>query len=190
MKDELEKLIESKKRNDKKQRTISLVIISVAIALIFFIFYSITQKQKANETLSQTLDTTKLIITKKDSAVKRLNETLTTVRKEVKNEVIECIGVPTKTTTAEGLQKYNFTFRIKDRSLISELIRVDYYFNDVTYHPKLKTSVNSQNNFSISIPNSWGCMNIVPVYLHYKDNRVDTVLFSMCDKAKIILPRI
>ena len=190
MKDELEKLIESQKQNDKRQRRTSLIIISVAAMLIFIIFYSITKKQKANETLVQTLDTTKVLITKKDSIVKQLKDTLMKVKRNLKEEVVECIGVPLGTTTTTSLPQYKFTIRIKESSLISQLVKVDYYFDDITYHPKLKTSTNSKNNFSISINKSWGCMEIVPVYLHYKNNSLDTILFPMCDKAKIVLPKI
>ena len=46
MNEDLQKLIESKKNNDKKQRTISLAIVFVSLTLIIIIFYSITQKQK------------------------------------------------------------------------------------------------------------------------------------------------
>lgn len=190
MKDELEKLIQLKKQNDKKQRTISLVIILLSIGLISFIFYLTTQKQRTNENLTKTLDTTKQIITIKDSIVDQLKDTLKTVRKDLKAEIIECIGVSTGTTTSNGLPKYNFTIRVKERSLVSELSSVEYYFDDVTYHPKLKTSNNPKNNFSITIPNSWGCMNLVPVYLHFKNNAIDTVFFPMCDKAKIAIPKI
>jgi hypothetical protein len=190
MKDELEKLIESKKQNDKNQRKISVIIILSAFILLFFIFFLITQKQKTNEILKQTVDSTKIAITKNDSVVKQLSDTLTKVRKALKADIIECFGIPSGTETKDGLPKYNFTIKIKDTSLISKLSSVDYYFDDITYNPKLKTSTNPKNNFSIKIFNSWGCMNIVPVYLYYKDHNIDTVLFQMCDKAKIILHKI
>jgi hypothetical protein len=190
MKDELEELIESKKKNDKKQRNISLIIILFAFILLSFIFFLITQKQKTNEILRQTVDSTKIVITRNDSVVKQLSDTLTKVRRALNGDIIECFGIPTGTKTKDGLPKYNFTIKIKDTSLLSRLSSVDYYFNDITYSPKLKTSNNPGNLFSIKIPNSWGCMPIVPVYLHYKDRNIDTILFRMCDKARIILPKI
>lgn len=190
MKDELEKLIESKKQNDKKQRRVSVFIILSAFILISFIFFLITQKQKTNEILKQTVDSTKVAMKKNDYVVKQLKDTLKKVRKALKVDIIECLGIPLGTETKDGLPKYNFTFKIKDTSLLSRLSSVDYYFDDITYNPKLKTSFNPKNNFSIKISNCWGCMNIVPVYLHYKDHNIDTVFFRMCDKAKIVLPKI
>jgi hypothetical protein len=136
------------------------------------------------------LDTTKLILTRKDSLVKTLNDTLKIVRLDLKKEIVECIGLPLGTNTANGLPKFNFILRIKDTSLIVELSSVGYYFDDVTYRPKLKISSNAKNNFSIAVNNSWGCMAMVPVYLHFKNNTTDTILFPMCDKAKITLPKI
>ena len=49
MNEDLQKLIESKKKNDKKQRTLSLAIVFVSLTLLIIIFYSITQKQKTNQ---------------------------------------------------------------------------------------------------------------------------------------------
>jgi hypothetical protein len=190
MKNDFEKIIEEKKATDKRQRKISTIILLICIAVILLIFYSVTKKQKANADLTQKLDSAKVIVSLKDSQTKKLSDTLSTIKKEIKKEIVECIGIPTGTKTANGLPKYNFTIRIKDSSIISSLNSVDYYFNDDTYNPKLKTSINSQNKFSIVIPNSWGCMPIVPVYLHYKNSTRDTILFPMCDKAKLDLPKI
>ncbi len=190
MNEDLQKLIESKKNNDKKQRTISLAIVFVSLTLIIIIFYSITQKQKTNQLLQQSLDTTKVTIQKHDSIVLKLEDTLTKVRTNSKKDIIECIGIPLGTKTRDGLPMYSFTLRIKETSIITKVLSVDYFFDHPSYQPKLKKSNTSKNNFSIVIANSWGCMNTVPVYIHYKNNKTDTVIFKMCEKIRIQLPKI
>jgi len=188
MNEELEKLIQSKQEADKRQRKISFLIIFSSLVLIFFIYYSITQKHKENVNLIQTLDTTRNSSEKKDAALTRLNDTLQIVKREVRVDMVQCVGTPTGTKTQSGLPKYNFVISIKKGPVIAQLESVGYFFNDASYRPMLKLSDDPKSNFSIRIPNSWGCMPVVPVYLHYKDKTTDTIIFPMCEKSKIALP--
>lgn len=190
MKEELERLIQEKKENDHRQRTATLLVTTLSVVVLIVIFLLVTKKQKQNETLTQHLDSASAVVIKKDSDLYKLNKTLIATKKENAADLIECVGVPTGTKTASGLPKYNFTIRIKGSPVIAELDSVEYFFNDPSYNPMRKRTKNATTKFSISIPNSWGCMPIVPVYLYYKDRHTDTVLFPMCDKSRISLPRI
>jgi len=178
--DNFEELIEQKKASDRRQRKITAVIILVSIAIVFIIFHFTTKTKNANETLSQKLDTAV-------TNAKKLTDTLKMISN---NNVVECTGIPTGTKTSSGLAKYDFTLRINDKSLNNLLNSVDYYFADDTYNPKLKTAVDAKKNFEIVVKGCWGCMSIVPVYLHYKNSRIDTIFFHMCEKARISLPRL
>jgi hypothetical protein len=184
---DFEKLIEEKKQSDRKQRKTTFLFILLSLAVIAAIYLFTINTKKANDVLSQKLDTVQVI---KDSLSKKLNDTLSFMTKELKSDIIECIGIPTGRETSNGLPLYEFTLRITDTSIISSLKKVDYYFADDSYHPKLKSSDNPLKFFGIKIPNSWGCMPTVPIYLHFKDNSIDTILFPMCNKAKLKLPQI
>jgi hypothetical protein len=188
--EELERLIEEKKKNDHRQRKTTLLVIVLSVVGLIIILLLVTKKQKQNETLVQHLDSASAVVSQKDSDLYKLNKTLIETKKENKADLIECVGTPTGTKTASGLPKYNFTIRIKGSPVIAELDSVEYFFNDPSYNPMRKKTKDSKMKFSIYIPNSWGCMPIVPVYLYYKDRHTDTVLFPMCDKSRISLPRI
>jgi hypothetical protein len=177
---ELEKLIEVKKASDKKQRRISILIIS--ISLITLVGVSIITSRIRYENVT-------LIVTKSrnDSVEQRLSETVKSLSEELKSNIIECVGVPTGRRTINGLPLYDLTMRISDTSIVSALKKVEYYFADNTYNPKLKSSDDSSGFFSIHITNSWGCMTTVPVYLHYKNNTIDTIRFPMCEKIRLRL---
>lgn len=173
---DLEKLIENKKAFDRKQRINSLMVILLLLLIIVIIFIFTTKTREHNIDLQK----------EKDTAI-AINNLL---KAELKIDIVECIGVPNGSYTANGLPLYDFKMKISDTLLNSSLIKVEYYFADVSYNPKLKCSENSKENFSIGITNSWGCMSIVPIYLYYKDSRIDTILFPMCKKAKLQLPNI
>jgi len=179
----LEELLEKKKADDKKQRIITTVIVSLSIVAVLVIFSVVTITNKTNVDLIKNIDTTKLV-------TQRLNDTIQFYSKELKSDIILCVGKPTRRITSNGLPKYNFTFEISDSAIISNLLKVDYYFADDSYNPKLKSSDNAENKFKIFVNDSWGCMKIVPIYLHYKNDKVDTLLFRMCDKARLDLPEI
>ncbi len=190
MNEDLERLIQEQKENDRNQRKTTLLVIALSVFVLIIIFLLVTKKQKQNETLAQHLDSASAVVIQKDSELYKVNKTLIETKKENITDLIECVGVPTGTKTASGLTKYNFTLRIKKSAVIAELDSVEYFFNDPSYNPMLKRTKNASMKFSISIPNSWGCMPIVPVYLYYKDRHTDTVLFPMCDKSRISLPKI
>jgi len=155
--------------------------------LILIIFVSITNTKKDNQILNKRLDTVQLV---KEALSQKLDNTLRAISKELKTDMIECIFKPIGTQTADGLPLYHVIMRITDSSIIPSLNKVDYNFDHYSYTPKIKSSHDPRKNFSISIPKSYGCLDIVPVYLHYKNNKVDTILFSMCEKARIMLPSI
>jgi hypothetical protein len=179
----LDELIENKKKSDKKQRIISMIFTSISLIILFVIFMLIKNTKEDNLELGNKLVTKNKIT---DSLENRLN----TISNAFKSDIIECIGVPTMRKTVTGLPLYDFTMCITDSITILSLKKVEYFFADDTYNPKLKISENASQKFSIIITNSWGCMNIVPVYLHYKNNNVDTINFPMCDKAKLKLPEL
>lgn len=190
MDEDLEYLIREKEASDKRQRIKSLVIILISIVTIFIIYFAIIKKEKINQTLTLSLDTAKTVALRNDSVVSTLKKTLIEIKEEKKEDIVVCTGVPAGTRTSKGLPKYNFTFRIKDSSLVSQLDSVDYYFADDSYNPKLKRSTSAKTNFRIYVPDSWGCMPILPVYFHYKQGNIDTIYFPMCEKSKIIIPKI
>lgn len=185
--EDFEKLIAEKKLLDKKQWRINVLITFISIVIIVIIINLTTKTKNINETLTNKLDTAYVI---KDSLARKLKDTLQIISKKYESDIIECFGFPTGKKTSTGLPMYNFTIRIFDSSILPTLKKVDYYFADDTYNPKLKTSDNAIKHFAININNSWGCMNIVPVYLHFTDNRVDTIFFPMCKKARLDLPKI
>jgi len=181
--DNIEKLIENKRKSDRRQRIFSLVLILTSLVILFLIFIFTKNTKENNLKLESKLDTTEII---KDSIEAKLNN----LSEKNKTDIIECIGVPTGGKAISGIPLYDFTICIIDSTIISSLNKVEYFFADDTYNPKLKISENASNNFSIKITNSWGCMSIVPVYLYYKNNNVDTINFPMCDKAKLKLPEL
>ena len=182
--EDFKKLIEDKKASDRKQRRVSLIVISIFILITAIVFLIVIGIRKENSLLIETLDTTKV---KKDSLAQILNDTVKFISKRMESEIIECIGNPTGRVTPDGIPLYNLTMRISDTSIVSDLKKVEYYFDDDTYSPKLKVSNDSSNFFRIRITSSWGCLPRVPVYLYYKNDRVDTIIFPMCDKIKIQL---
>lgn len=87
-----------------------------------------------------------------------------------------------------GNPLYTFTLRLTDSTLVKKVKKVDYYFNHPSFNPKLKSSIDKYNNYSLSY-RGWGCMEMINIYLHYEDNnKIDTIFFPMCDKTKIELP--
>jgi hypothetical protein len=178
--DNFEELFEQKMASDRRQRIITILIIVVSFIVVFMIFHFTTKTKNANETLSQKLDT----------AVYNAQKLTDTLKMIASANAVECIGMPTGAKTASGLPLYDFTFKINDKALVHSLSSVDYYFDNDTYNPKLKTVASAQNNFEIVVKGCWGCMSILPVYLHFKDSRIDTIYFHMCEKSRINLPRL
>lgn len=125
-----------------------------------------------------------------DSLNKEINKLRAALKMNNGNEIIECLGKPTGSYSSTGLPMYNFIMRISKPSISEKLSKVEYLFDHYTYNPKLKPSKNSKTNFSVEIRNSWGCLNIVTIFLYFKNNQVDTIAFPMCDKAKINLPKL
>jgi hypothetical protein len=121
---------------------------------------------------------------------KSLNDSRDTVRlfkSIIKKDIVECTALTLKDRMDNGDAIYLFTLKIADSLLVPQLSRVDYFFDHPSYKPKLKTTSDSSNNFSISY-RGWGCISKVPVYLHYKKTlTVDTIVFPMCDKTKVVL---
>jgi hypothetical protein len=234
MSEELNKILADKKKGDRKQRQITLVITFISLLLIGTVIYYVTKAKVTNEKLSSDLVKTELIILNKDSVIKdhlandsdfiarkkdslikkitdsviktsnnkaipnkKLYDSLNTEIKKLSaalkmnngNGLIECLGKPTGTYSSSGLPMYNFVMRISKAGISEKLSRVEYLFDHSSYNPRLKPSKSSKTNFSIEIRNSWGCLDIVTVYLYFKNNQVDTIAFPMCDKAKIDLPK-
>lgn len=156
----------------------------IAVFALFIGVYALISRQ------SELIDTTENLIKKDIQQQSILQDTISKIKESIKKDTIECIGVSTGTRTSSGLPKYNFTMRISDSSITTLLERVDYYFDHYTYTPKLKSSDSAITNFRVQITNSWGCMNIVPVYLHYKTHQIDTIFFRMCDKLRLDLPEL
>jgi hypothetical protein len=124
----------------------------------------------------------------KDSITHALKKELILEKKQNKTEVVECTANLLKQKMPNGEPLYLFTLRICDSTLFPDLKKVGYYFDHPSYNPRLKISTTQSNHFAVSYK-GWGCMNTVPVYLYHEDASIDTILFNMCEKTKIVLDK-
>ena len=187
MQDSIEALISAKKKRDHKQRNITLIIVFIGLVMILLIMTVLTKTKDENVNLKHSLDTTtqKLLVT--DSLVDVLASDTSSAGALFSG--ITCRGLPTG-QFGNGLPKYTFGIQVEDSVICSKLDKVEYFFDDASYNPRLKASSNRENGFQVLIKNSWGCMPVLPVYLHFKDAHVDTVQFPMCDNIRVTLPAI
>lgn len=141
-----------------------------------------------NDKKDNDLADTQKVLVKKDSITHVLKRELILEKKQNKTEVVECTANLLKQKMPNGDPMYQFTLRICDSTLVPELKKVGYYFDHPSYNPKLKISTTKSNHFAVSYK-GWGCMNTVPVYLYHLDASVDTIVFNMCEKTKIVLDK-
>jgi hypothetical protein len=161
------------KKHSRIGTVLSVVGIVIILISIFIFIFTIKGKDEVYEKVKLSLGDSR------DSV--KLFESI------IEKEIIECTALPLNQKMSNGNPIYRFTIRISDSLLIPKLSSVGYYFSDASFDPKLKTSSNPSNNFSISY-NGWGCMTKVPVYLNYRNgNKTDTIIFPMCEKTKIVL---
>lgn len=171
--DEINRIIQEKKKADKKQRMISLAVILFSLLLIITIYYSVTQKQRI-------LETTKATLVTNDSIAKKTIDSLVKI-KILDESLIECIAQSTHKVDRDGDTLYDFILRIKESSLESKLKSVDYFFNDPGFTPQHKISYDSLNNFQFSYRAS-GTVDTLQVYLSYKNiPKPDTILYPLSD---------
>jgi hypothetical protein len=189
MEEKFREILEEKKASDLKQRRITVFVVLGSLVLLAIIYVSATRQQHVNSSLQQELDTTKTVAVRADSVTNKLRDSLNDMNRQMRG-VVECYGVPNGQKSRTGLTEYNFTLGIRDTGLVSRLSHVDYFFADPTYSPQIKTAHNPRDNFRLTIYNCWGCMTVVPIYLHFKSGATDTINFPMCDKAKIRLPKL
>ena len=160
----------------------SVGLLVVLLSVILFIYLDKEKESSIVEVKKEILH--------KDSITTVLIDTLKTMQEVMKKDQVECIASILKDKMPNGDPLYLFTLQIADSSLLDKLKKVEYYFDHPSYNPKIKASTQKEKNFGISY-RGWGCMNTVPVYLHYlSDNKVDTIFFPMCDKAKIELNKL
>ena len=167
----------------KHSRTGSIIsaagLIVVLLSVGLFIYFDRKKEEKNVTTENQ--------LVRKDSVASLMNDSLNTVRKIIQDDLVECNAVLLNESMADGKPLYIFTLKVKDSLLVTKLKQVDYFFDHPSYHPKLKVSTDARNAFKFTY-RGWGCIENVPVYLHYREgSRVDTVIFPMCDKTKIEL---
>jgi hypothetical protein len=61
-----------------------------------------------------------------------------------------------------------------------EVLKVQYYFDNPTFVPKLWDSYDSKNGFQLKYT-GWGCIDTVQVTLVSRDGKTDSLPFKMCD---------
>jgi hypothetical protein len=167
-----------KKKYSKAGRIVSMLGIIIMLLSTSLMIYFNTQKENDFE------DTFERLRTVRDS-LKMIQDTLDKVKVSMKLDEIESYAVPLDQNVPH--HSYNITIRIKDPMLIPKLKSVEYYFNHYTFHPKLKTSTDSNSQFAVTY-RGWGALFNVPVYLHYKDNsKVDTINYKMYTDIRIRL---
>lgn len=160
----------------------SIGLVVILLSVILFIYLD---REKENSIVE-----VKKELSHKDSITTVLIDTLKMMQEVMKKDRVECITNPLKDKMPNGDPLFLFTLRVADSALLDQLEKVEYYFDHPSYNPKLKVSTQKETGFSIKYK-GWGCMSIVPVYLHYvSDDKIDTVLFPMCDKAKIELSKL
>ncbi len=114
-----------------------------------------------------------------------LQDSLKIVKKEIKGNIIECIAKQTQQSMTWKQPQYKFMFTVNDTVLVNKLDKVEYFFNHSSFDPnRFRRSQDASTNFRAYYL-GWGCLNVVRVYLHYKNtSNVDTIYFRMCDKTK------
>jgi hypothetical protein len=185
MEDQLSKF----KKNSRIGAIITAVGILIVLTAVIMLIYQNEKKDKQKDkqvaaTINEIKDS---VSTQVRDSVEHIARTNPSMFRRDPADHVECIADPLDEQMPNGDLLYNFTIRISDPELISRLKRVEYFFDYPDFDPKLKSSDNSERNFSVSY-RGWGCLGEVPVYLHYKENeKTDTVIFPMCEKTIIKL---
>lgn len=86
-------------------------------------------------------------------------------------------------TNVRGKKIYEMTFKLKRKYIKKDIVEVRYFFNNPTFSEKMKVSTNRKKGFQIKYL-GYGCIDTVKVYIVHKNNKIDSLIYKMCDEIK------
>jgi hypothetical protein len=155
---------------------IASIITGIGIIIIVISFFLFLLNHQIN----------KHLLTKREEKIKDLTINLQKIKAYNPASVV-CNATPLNFKDDQGHTMYNFSLQIDNSILVKKLNRVDYFFDNSQFHPKLKTSTDSSHKFNLTY-SGWGTVKTLKVFLHHKNSSlVDTVLFDLADNVHINL---